>query len=119
MEGLGEQDNTEELEFFEDQVNLLTNINIRYDDKLEELNARLLKLEMSSMQNNVIVTGVDETPNENLGQIVDKLFEQTLGVGKIEVVELFRMGQGTTRPILGKLANHTDKRNLFLITLKS
>ena len=103
----------DELVYNKEQVNLLTNMVIHNEEIGEEHLSRILKPELRSMKNNILITGLDELPHEQSVSTVTKLFKDHLKLDNIMIDDAFRIGTGDTRPMLVKLTDYKQKKDIF------
>lgn len=68
-------ENTSKVDFqnFKTKVELLSNVVIRLEEKLDEANGKLLDMQTCSMRKNVIISGLDESKNETNAQLQTKI----------------------------------------------
>ena len=68
----------DEMNVYKEQVDILSNLVIHNEERIDELNSCSLKMELRSMRNNILVSGLDETPNENCSIVIQQLSRKDL-----------------------------------------
>ena len=100
----------DELTHYEDQVELLTNAAIHNEERIDSVSNNMVRMELRAMRKNLMISGLDETADENCIEVVSSLFNDMLKISKIEVEDAFRIGSGNTRMMLVRLCDPKDKR---------
>lgn len=80
------------------EISRLKDYVIKLEFRVNVQEKQILELKSRSMENNVIISGLDEKPNENLASAVRDAFMQELDLGVEEVdsfhiLNLFRLGE--------------------------
>ena len=99
------------------RLNLMANMLINQEEKLQNLEHRVTSSYMREIKPNLIVHGILEDKEEDRSTLVEKtksFFKEKMEITEtIEICDAFRMGQGSNRPILIKLAYPNDKAIIF------
>ena len=77
------------------------------------LNEKILQMQTRSMKRNVILSGIEEQKHEDCEKLSKSFFSLKLGVDDIQVKLAHRLGRGSNRPLIVKLANVRQKSLIF------
>ena len=99
------------------KVNLLTNIIIKQEERINILERRLTAMHHKELKPNLIIKGLIEKEDENKSsrlEIVKDFFKEVMEIEQdIEVLDAFRVGKGKVKPMLVKLKDPSDKAIIF------
>ena len=100
------------------KVKLLTNVVIRQDQKLQELESRVTTMFEKEKRQNVVIEGIQEKAGEereDVTQLVKNFFKHEMKIeAEIEIHDIYRVGRGNgERPIIIKLKHQSDKSIIF------
>ena len=99
------------------QIKLLMNMIINLEDKVHVLESRVSASYKRELKPNIIIHGITEKKEETQENIIDavaKFFKEQMEITQdIEIVDAFRIGQGSFRPLLLKLKHPNDKSIIF------
>ena len=108
------QDQQVDTEF---RLKVLTNVVIRQDQKIQELESKLTMAYQREIKLNVIIDGIleqDDESREKLLELVKTFFTDTMQIeSEVKVSDAYRMGRGLHRSVLVKLAVPSDKAMIF------
>ena len=96
-----------------EKLNIMADIIVRQDQKIHELNERVIDLQARSMKNNIVLGGITEKKGEQCETTAQNFFKQNLGIDDIEIDVAHRMGTGTNRPIVVRLKQQQAKNKFF------
>ena len=98
-------------------IKLLINMIINLEEKVQVLESRVTAAYKRELKPNIIIHGIPETKDESKEEAlekVDSFFKTVMEIPEsIEVNDIFRIGQGKTRPLLAKLKYPNEKMNIF------
>ena len=104
------------------QVKLLMNMVINQDERIWVMEDRITAAFQREIKANVIIHGLVEQRNETREELlaaVESFFKETMEIEqKIEVSDVYRLGQGSVRPLLTKLKYPNDKALILSNTSK-
>ena len=99
-----------------DHVDLLMNIAIQQEKQIDNLKDRLDKMEGNASKKNILTHGVEESPSEDIKQVVQNFINVKMEIPEVHEVgirDAYRLGRGENRPIKVQLANVSDKITIF------
>lgn len=103
----------------EHTIEMLLNHVEKQDVHIQELTAKQNKAQARSMKKNIVVSGIPEKPKENCMRLSTAFFEHDLQLARtVEIKTAHRIGGGTNRPLVIKLAHANDKQFIFQNTQK-
>ena len=101
------------------QLKLLTNIVIRQDEKIRELEGKVMAISGKDRKANIIIEGILENKEETRKTLIQKVtsfFKETMGIEEvIEIQDLYRQGRKgpRDRPVLVRCRYQDNKYLIF------
>ena len=99
------------------KIKLLTAIVIRQDNRIKSLEREMIELKKDSRKANLVISGIDETPQESGEEAIQKvtnfLSDQMEISDDIKVKKAVRMGKGPHHSLKIELENPDDKSVVF------
>lgn len=97
------------------KIDILADIVVRQHQEIENLKGTITDVQVRSMANNITITGIPQSTNENCIQKVNQfLVDQLLIKDKmIPIEQAYRFGSGSARPMLVMLRHARDKEIIF------
>ena len=97
-----------------DQVDLLTCTATKQEKEIETLKQRMEKIETNLLKDNIVISGIEETENEDCVQKVkDFIAVKMEAPEEVKILDAFRIGGGKMRAIRVKLGGNKDKTYIF------
>ena len=96
-----------------DKVQIMADIIVCQDEKITQLNDKILAMQAWSMKQNLILSGVTETENENSEKISTDFFKNKMKLDDVKIDAAHRIGTGKYRPMVIRLANQWQKAKIF------
>ena len=98
----------------EEKLNLLTNIVIKQDEAIQNMQTKLLNTEKRAMHSNLIISGIPEERGENCRQLVEDFFKCILNCKEtIQFQTAHCMGDGNPKPMVVRLIQPEDKQKTY------
>lgn len=108
-----------QLDLQQKTIEMLVNHVTKQDERIGELTTKQNEMQARSMKRNILITGIQEQPNENCENLAAKFFSDNLGIRAPIVIKIaHRIGIGNTRPMVIKLKDANDKQIIFQNTAK-
>lgn len=103
----------QELNEYKFQLKLVSNVVIRQDQQIATLNKKVAEAQQREMYPNLVISGIDESANENPIQKYNDFVRDQLEIQElIPVHRAYRVGNGASRPLIVELrdpASHKGK----------
>ena len=96
-----------------EKVSIMADIIVRQEDKITQLNDTITALQARSMKQNIIISGITETPGEDCAQISKNFLQNKLEVQDLKIEVAHRIGNGKFRPLVVKFPNQRQKAKIF------
>lgn len=91
----------------------------KQDQRIQELTVKQNDSQARSMRKNLVISGIPEAKRENCTQVVTYFFQQELKLPRaVDIKVAHRIGAGSNRPMVVKLAKFDDKQFIFQHTQK-
>lgn len=96
------------------QLKLVTSIVSRQEQQIGFLSRKITEIQQREMSANVVISGIQESPNEKPIQLFNNFVTDQLELQVYNSVHrAYRIGTGETRPIIAELRDPDQKRKLF------
>lgn len=94
---------------------LIENVVIRQEEKIATLSRKMTEMQQREMNANIVISGMEEMPNENPIQTFNDFVQNKLELQELlPARQAFRLGSGKNRPMIIELRHpETDKRKIF------
>ena len=86
------------------ELTIVKNILIHTNHKVDNNESQIVDLKARSMNQNILIHDIVETPSENLSAKISELFDEKLGVSNVRFANIHRMG----KPVEKKPSNDTS-----------
>ena len=106
-------DKAEEATTESDRIKIMADIIVRQDQRIYELEEKLLMMQSRSMKNNIIVSGIQEKKGEKCDQVTKAFIQGKLKVEDPKIDVSHRIGTGNNRPIVVRFPNVAEKAKIF------
>ena len=109
------QDQCTELRKCRDQVQLLSNVVTKYENKFEELQSRVDNMEAKAMRAELIVFGIDEDDSKTATAIAKSFFKEKLEITEVpDISDAYWKGKKKgSRPMVIKLSKAANKGTIY------
>ena len=99
---------------YADQVDLLTCVTSQQEKQIEGLRQCIEKMEVNSLKNNIIITGIEQTEEEDcVDKVNDFIAVKLEAPDDVSIVNAFRIGEGKNRALKVMLKSLKDKTYIF------
>ena len=96
------------------KIDLLVNAMVRHEALIGELASKAENVELRSMKQNLIITGIQEEDKESCGAKIDSFFKNKLELTQVPAVKVaHRVGEGQNRPMVVRLKSARDKGVIY------
>lgn len=104
----------QELQETKGQLKLVQSIVIRQDEQIGFLRSRIVEMQQREMGGNIVISGIPETKNEKSLQSFNTFIQEELELQElIPANRAFRVGAGSSRPLIVELRHPESKRKIF------
>lgn len=98
----------------EKKFEAMMGIMVRQNEEINSLKKSLSNMYQKQIKKNLVITGLIEKSRENPAWVVLEFFKNRMKIDKsIPIVNAYRIGQGTDRPVVVELENVEDKGVVF------
>ena len=96
-----------------DKIEIMADIIVRQDQRINELNEHILDMQSRSMKRNIIINGLQENKDEECDNVSSTFFKEKLKVQDIVIDAAHRIGTGENRPMVLRLKAVANKSKVF------
>ena len=97
----------------QDKVDLLANLVIKYEEKMEAMSDKITLLENKTMKAEMLIFGLEEKKEQSCVQIVSTFFKDEMQLENIELTKAFWKGKSNNKPMFIMLADPTKKSLIY------
>lgn len=96
------------------QIKLITNIVTRQDQQIGFLSKKITDMQQREMAANIVISGIPESKSDKPLQLFNSFVSNQLEIQElIPANKAYRIGAGSSRPLLVELRDKEQKRKLF------
>ena len=99
------------------KVNLLTNVVIKQEQKIQELEDKLKSANQRELRSNLVIEGIEEDPGEtraSLQEKVEEFFKDQMEIeDTIDVLDIYHTNQADDKKVVVKLQHQSDKALIY------
>ena len=106
-----------EMKVCKDQVGLLTDLVVRYEDKMEEMDAKISRLEARLMKSEIIIFGIIENQDESCITQANNFMKNLLLIPEPPAIaEAYWKGKSANKPMVIRFSDPSAKKIIYANT---